>query len=67
MPNPAPTRSLSPAASRRGFGVTIVSAVVAYALIVLTCAMAVERLVAATPPDIVAGLTQAAVAGGLGP
>jgi len=63
MRNPAPARPNSPAASRWGLGVTIVSAAVAYALFVLTAAMTVARLLDATPPDIVAGLVQAAAAG----
>jgi hypothetical protein len=62
MRNPASTRSPSPAASRWDLGVAIVSAAVAYGLFVLTCAMTVERLIAAAPPDIVAAVT-----GGLAP
>jgi hypothetical protein len=67
MRKAAATRGHPPVAGRPDLRVTIASAVVAYVLLVLTCGLAVERLVAATPPDIVMGITQAAAAGWLAP
>lgn len=63
MRNPSSTGFRPRADERPGLGVTIASALVAYVLLVLTCAMTVERLIAATPPDIVAGIAQSAAAG----
>ncbi len=50
-----------------GLGITIASAAVAYALFVLTSAMTVERLIDSAPPEIIAGIAQAAAAGWLAP
>ncbi|HTP84608.1 MAG TPA: hypothetical protein VMQ11_16775 [Alphaproteobacteria bacterium] len=50
-----------------GLGITIASAAVAYVLFVLTSAMTVERLIDSAPPEIAAGIAQAAAAGWLAP
>jgi hypothetical protein len=56
-----------PLGARWELGATLVSAAIAYGLLVLVVAMTVERLIQAAPPEIVAGLMQSAVAGGLAP
>jgi len=65
MRNSASARSRLPAAG--GLGVTVALAVVAYGLFVLTCAMTVERLIDDAPPELLAGIEQAMVTGGLAP
>ncbi len=65
MRNQASTRSHPPLMD--GLGVTIASAAIAYALFVLTSAMTVERLIDSAPPELVAGIAQAAAAGWLAP
>ena len=56
-----------PFGARWELGVTVVSAIVAYGLLVLDSALTVGRLIDAAPPEIVAGLVQSAIMAGLAP